>query len=297
MTILLEREDATTKGQSPQSAIIWCEESGGIYYPIRGENTANEDYQDWAVPCEEFDGVLYPITEGGPRVAYGDPHFLTVRRATEMVHYLLRDRPGAKLFSDIFIYWEKGKATKVRAPDMCVFPLIDTHNRRWNSVRLWHELSRPILIMEVLSDEGPRKDTLENFLIYQDELKTPEYIICDPRKAPMKVWGFRLEDGVYVPMEPDGRGRIWSEQLSAWFGINETDALQLWDRMGQAIPAYEEAVQQRDEAIEAARQETQRAIRETQRAEQQARHLREESEARIRQLEEELRQARARNLS
>src|SRR6185295_4014610 len=72
--------------------------------------------------------------------------------------------------------------------------------------------------------------------------------------------GFRLVGGVYVPMEPDARGRFWSEQLGAflggWHGVYEDmedDWVRLFRRDGSLVQTGKEraeAERQRTEAAE-----------------------------------------------
>ncbi len=219
--------------------------------------------------CEEVDGILYPYAERRPTV-YGHWHFMAVSDAFNMLGRLLRGNPLAGVFADTFVFWERGNNRKRVAPDAVVFPEVQEPGRARRSLRLWEERSQPVLVFEALSDDPEREDLVDKVALYRDELRIPEYFLCDPWVQPALVWGHRLEDGRYVEIEPDARGHIWSDEVRAWFGVGTEGRLQIWDAAGSPMPKHGD---------------TEQALLERDRAERRA----QSAEARIRELEEELR--------
>ncbi len=233
-----------------------------------------------SVPYEEIDGVRYPWA-AEKRVVQGNWHGWTLVDAMNMVTAALQDRPSARAYSDVFLYWEEGNPQKRLAPDLFVLPEVDQPERQRRSVRLWQERSRPIFVLEVLSSSTLHEDLGEKYDLYEQEIRVPEYFVCDPFPLPVRIRGYRLAEGGYVSIEEDAEGRIWSEQLQAWFGIGTSGRLRLWSAQGEELPDYAEARWR-------AATEARRAEEEARRAEEEARRA-ETAEARVRELEDLLR--------
>ena len=96
--------------------------------------------------------------------------------------------------------------------------------------------------------------------------------------------GYRLSGSGYVPIEPNERGWLWSEQLGAYVGVwrgsyrgRVWSWLRLWDSAGELVLTREER-----EARERARAEQAEARAEQERAE------RERLQAELEQLRERL---------
>ena len=225
------------------------------------------------VAYEEIDGVRYPWAEE-KTVVQGNWHGWTIVEAMQMVGAVLQDRPAARAFTDIFVFWEEGSPHKRVAPDLVVLPDLEEPERERKSVKLWQERSRPSFVLEVLSTDTMHEDLGSKWGTYQDEIRVPEYFVCDPFPLPARLWGYRLVEGVYHAIEPDDQGRFRSEQLGAGLGIDLRGRLRLWDAQGREVPTYDEV--------------RQRAAEEARRAEEEARRA-ETAEARIRELEEQLR--------
>ncbi|MBI3947813.1 MAG: Uma2 family endonuclease [Armatimonadetes bacterium] len=231
-------------------------------------------------PADLVDGVLYPYCEE-EHVGQSVWHLKAFSRLIDMLAGLRRNRPDSGVFGDIFVYWERGNNQKYVAPDAIVLPEVDEPERRRNSLRLWEELTWPVFVMEVLPETRSSFDLTEKMAYYRDEMRIPEYFVCDARTHPMSVWGHRLVQGDYSRIPPELDGRVWSEQLHAWFGVGEDGWLQIWDALGEPIPAHLEALEQRDEALRRADEMAWRLEMAARRAEA--------AEARIRELEAELR--------
>jgi len=234
---------------------------------------------------EEIDGVLYPYAEEYP-VVQGNWHFTAVRDLLNMAEFLLRGQPRAGIFGDLFVFYEEGNPNAATAPDLLVLPEVADPKARRQSLRLWEEPTRPIFVLEALSDTTMSIDITAKFELYQSVIRIPEYFICDPREDPTEVAGYRLLEGRYELIPPDDAGRVWSAELHAWFGVNEEGRIQIWDATGQAMPRYREMVEITEDVARRAEEEARRAEEETRRADT--------AEARVRALEEELRRLRGR---
>lgn len=225
---------------------------------------------------EEIDGVLYPYAEEYP-VVQGNRHFTAVRDLLNMTEFLLRDQPKAGIFGDLFVFWEEGSPNRAAAPDLLVLPEVADPKAKRQSLRLWEEPSRPIFVLEALSDTTMSVDISAKFEMYQSVVRIPEYFICAPWEDPTEVAGYRLYEGRYEQIPPDDRGRVWSCELHAWFGANEDGLIQIWDASEEPMPRYREMVQRAEDVARRAEEEARRA---------------DSAEERIRALEEELRRLR-----
>lgn len=215
---------------------------------------------------EYKDGVWYLIEEEDT-VGQGDAHAMLAIALFDMLQELLWDHPLARVFFDIFLHWDKTDGDLCVAPDLVVFPQIDDPARGRSALYLWEEASRPVFVLEVLSTSSRDTDPDEKLRVYQDDLGVPEYFICDPMDGAQQVWGHRLEVGEYREIEPDEQGRVWSEELRAWFGPDELGDMQVWDASGRRMSRHvaavreREAERQRAEAAEARTRELEAALR------------------------------------
>lgn len=263
-------------------ATILCEEIEGRLYPC-GRLRPRPEPVSVAAPgstpgflSEEIGGVLYPYGEEEPMVQ-GTLHFQIVRDLSDMAGELLRDRPEMAPFCDLLVYSRPGVGQKPCAPDLLVAEGLARPKEPRKSLRLWEEPCRPLFALEVLSDWDAAESFGKRLRRYQNDMRVPEYFVCDPRSGTAELDGYRLENGHYSLVLPDADGRLWSEQLRGWFGVAEDGLLQIWTESGVALPRYADAV------ADAARQ-AQRADDARRRADDEARR-RAEAEARVRELE------------
>lgn len=122
---------------------------------------------------------------------------------------------------------------------------------------VWQEGKGPDVVIELLSEKTAAVDKGKKKLIYQNQLRVPEYFWYDPFSG--ELVGFRLHGGRYRPIKPDKQGRLISQQLrlalvrrQGWY--MDTEALWLrWATLdGKVLPTQEEqadeAQRQTDEA-------------------------------------------------
>ena len=55
--------------------------------------------------------------------------------------------------------------------------------------------------------------------IYEQDLKTPEYVVYNPITD--KLQGWRLKNECYQAIKPNKKGWLWCEELELWIGIIE----------------------------------------------------------------------------
>ena len=197
---------------------------------------------------ENVDGVLFPCIEEEPLVQ-GDWHDAAVFDVKGMVKAHLADRPGVHVGSDTFVFWDRTDPDKKVAPDLFVCPVVAPRSSERKSFKVFQELSGPRFVLEVLSDSTDKADWGGKFRVYAEELSVVEYFLFEPREVPGQVWGFRLREGQYQPISPNARGRIWSEEVELWFGVDEHGAIQTWTEEGRALLRPLEAMRRAEEEM------------------------------------------------
>jgi Uma2 family endonuclease len=138
-----------------------------------------------------------------------------------------------------------------RGPDVFVVQGVDATRERRSWV-VWEEGGRyPDLIIELLSPSTARSDLTVKKDVYEKVFHTREYYCWDPFD-PGALVGWRLsEEGVYEPLAPDDRGRLWSQVLKQWLGSwsgnirgVEADWLRFFDQEGALVLTEAEAERQ-----------------------------------------------------
>lgn len=185
-------------------------------------------------------------------------HRIEINLLVDCVRQHWRGRTDYFVGGNMFIYYSlrQARTREYKGPDFFVVKGVDgTRDRR--SWIVWEEDGRlPDVIIELLSpttaaeDLGPKKD------LYATTFRTADYFCYDPDT--LQLLGWRLEGRNYVPLAPNPRGHLWSEQLQAWLGLWQGEYqgiyatwLRLYDTAGNLIPTGEEAERQRAEAAEA----------------------------------------------
>lgn len=167
-----------------------------------------------------------------------------------------------------------GNKRAFRGPD--VFWVGGVEPREREAWIAWEEDGRlPDFILELLSPKTAKNDRTVKKDLYARVFGTSEYFLYDLRSR--KLEGFRLASpGIYRPLVPDARGRLWSEQLGVFLGLwhgrwmrSEADWVRLFRPDGSLVPTPEEAEREQKEAQRQRAEAAQRkADAERQRAEQ-----------------------------
>ena len=210
----------------------------------------------------------------------------------ERIARYLRNALGAHLAEkwvtgDVCMYWERGNTQLYAAPDVLVVsgpapdPVTPVYLR-------WRD-APPLLVADVglrsplVQDEGPKLAT------YGWHLSVPEYLYYHPDRRELHL--YRLTEGVYRDALPDAHGRVRSEVLDVWFGVDDAGELRVYTSAGDVLLTHEESEQARREA-EQARREAEQARRDAEARAQREAEARADLEQRLAQMEETLRRER-----
>lgn len=152
--------------------------------------------------------------------------------------------------------WEEvtkgGEQRAFRGPDVFWVGGVDP-NRERDSWIAWEEGGRlPDVIVELLSPSTAENDRTKKKDLYAQVFRTAEYFLHSRETQGLE--GLRLAGGSYRPIQPDAKGRLWSEKLGVFLGIwsgvvdgRKGDWVRLFRPDGSLVPTAEE----RAEAAEA----------------------------------------------
>lgn len=211
----------------------------------------------------------------------------------ESLNLAWSDRNDFYCCGNMFVYWSElqVKRNDFRGPD--VFVVLGTEKKERLSWVVWQEGGKtPDVVIELISPSTEDVDRGKKMRIYAEVLHVGEYYLFDPMTAELQGYELDATSHSYRPIQPDGRGYLPCKQLGLWlgvvrgkFGYEELPLLRWIDSAGRVLPSgYELAA---DQATRAAEEAT-RAAEEARRADQEA-SARRAAEARIAELEAELR--------
>jgi Uma2 family endonuclease len=242
-----------------------------------------------------------------------DWHVVSITLLDELVRNHLGAPKHYYCGGNMFIYYSVAQAKEVeeyveaktvarkprfKGPDFFLVRDVDGTKPRESWV-VWDEEGRyPDLVVEFISTSTRKKDVDENVKFYAKVFRVPEYFWFDRRSG--ELVGYRLSGSSYTPIEPDARGRLWSEVLGAYLGVWRGEYrgrrfpwLRLWDKEGRLVPttaeraARERTARSRAEAraeqAEAQAQQERAAREQAEAQAQQERAAREQAEAQAQQ--------------
>ncbi|MGH7998587.1 MAG: Uma2 family endonuclease [Brasilonema sp.] len=189
----------------------------------------------------------------------------------ETLELWLAQREDGFVSGNMFVYYSMAQVRNkdFKGPDFFVVLGVPKGERR--SWVVWEEGKAPDLVIELLSESTAAADKNEKKLIYQNQMRVPEYFWFDPFN-PDDWAGFSIQQGVYQPSLPNERNQLVSQSLGLglqrWQGkYRGVDTVWLrWATMeGEVLSTGVEIAQQEHQRAE---QEHQRAEQERQRAEQ-----------------------------
>jgi Uma2 family endonuclease len=213
-------------------------------------------------PCTE---IVYPDSDGAP-MGETETHVIATFDLYNALRHFFRNTPDVYIAADMFLYYQEGNPRATRAPDVMLIKGVKKHKRR--SFKVWEEHATPCVIFEITSKETMIEDTITKSMLYAS-LGVREYFLFDPLKEYLEtgLTGFALQDGIYLPLEPDNEGFLFSKELSIFLVVDE-ERLRLVDpRNHRLIPDLDEAILRADQEAQRADQEAQRAEQERRRAE------------------------------
>ncbi len=200
-------------------------------------------------------------------------HKLQMDILIETLYPWLEQRDNGYVGGNMFLYFslEQARNQDFRGPDM--FVVLDVPKGERLSWVVWEEGKAPNVVIELLSPSTSHKDKHEKRLVYQNQVRVPEYFWFDPFNANDLV-GFSLQHGTYQVLTPDVQDRLISQQLNlalvTWRGGYcgvETIWLRWQTLDGTMLPTTQEQVETRKLEAEQAQAETQQAQAQAQQAE------------------------------
>lgn len=234
---------------------------GHRWQPVLDE-AGNLDYIEVPLTQEDF---LDP--QEGDHFVQGTLHEKDVEKIKSIFRRLHRHHPELTVYSDLKIDWGI-QGLQNPAPDVSVIPNVVDSARPRGQFDVPDEGTRPIFVLEMVSPRFVESDYERKPNIYE-QAGVREYIIIDSNlrdwddEVSYTLEGHRLHEGRYVPIQPDERGWLFSEENGAWIGVTaDGDEFFVIDAYSgeQVLPDLEqiEVAEQRAIAEAAARTEAER---------------------------------------
>jgi colicin import membrane protein len=272
-----------------------------------------------------LEDVLHP--QEGDQVTHSNKHERRSRYLCDVLERQLRHDPTALVLADVRIAWDLPELG-AHGPDIAVILGVRDPGRTWSTFSVAEEGVRPALLIEITSPETATID--RSVKLEEYELAgVPMYVIVDGvsrrRDNGVRIIGFTLGPEGYRQLAPNERGWLWLAPARTWLGVLDGEIV-CYDEAGQPLGDYrtlaaalaaeeaarieaERRIQNETGARLAAEQRAQREAAARQVAEEQAHEARQlaereahartlaeqraaSAEARLRQLEAELRQRR-----
>lgn len=143
--------------------------------------------------------------------------------AKDMLARRYANDPTAAVFRDLIVKWDIPTLGD-HCPDTCVVFGLRDKNRVRTEFSVSEEGTRPALIIEVVSRRY-RKQDRETKVRQYAQAGVQEYVIIDQRtqrgQVIDEVLGYRLIEGIYIPITPDEEGRILCETVGVRIGLQE----------------------------------------------------------------------------
>ena len=187
----------------------------------------------------------------------------------------LEQRDDGYIGGNMFVYYSLAQVRNkdFKGPDF--FAVLGVPKGERKSWVVWEEGKAPDVVIELLSDSTAAADKNQKKLIYQNQMRVPNYFWYDPFH-PDDWAGFSIHQNRYQPITPNPHNQLVSQSLGLalqrWQGhYKGIDATWLrWAALeGDLLPTPEEKERQRaEQEQQRAEQERQRAEQERQRAEQ-----------------------------
>ena len=155
--------------------------------------------------------VHYPESDGKP-MGETDVHIDALIYLREALRDYFRDDPQMYVAGNMLLYYEEGNPTACVSPDVFVVQGVAKRERR--TYRLWEEGHAPMVVFEITSRASRLEDLGTKRAIYA-MLGVGEYFLYDPLGEYLRpaLQGYRLQDGEYQRIPPEGDGGLTSQAL------------------------------------------------------------------------------------
>lgn len=292
----------------------------------RPATTPNPNAPDWRLGWRDervrtADGkeeiVQIPLTPDEalhPEEGYTMPVHTEHERIVNELRDMLRAHYAANtditVFCDLVFKWDHPEIRPF-APDIAIVPQVRNPTADRGEFIVTNEGTRPLLVIEVVSPSSRTGDRVIKVRDYP-QVGVQEYLYIDHwQRRGQTVWeiaGFRLDGDRYLPIVPDEDGAVYCEALNLRIGV---EAGRVWIEDGntgrellthlqtqQALQIAEAQAQAEAAARRAAEEQAQAEATARRVAEEQAQAeaaARQSLEARLAELEAQLRQLQAPN--
>jgi Uma2 family endonuclease len=196
-----------------------------------------------------------PCDDGEPMET--QRHKMQMDLLIEVLYPWLEQRDNGYVGGNMFVYYssQQLKNQDFRGPDF--FAVLDVPKGERKSWVVWDEGKAPDVIIELLSESTAQQDKTIKKLIYQNQMRIPEYFWYDPF-APDDWQGFQLVGGFYQALNLINDHYV-SEKLNLalvrWSGDYEgVEAVWLrWVTLdGKLLPTKSERLRQAEDREEQA---------------------------------------------
>ena len=163
----------------------------------------------------------------------------------------LEERDDGYVGGNMFVYYSLAQVRNrdFKGPDF--FAVLGVPKGERRSWVVWEEGKAPDVVIELLSESTAAADKNEKKLIYQNQMRVPEYFWYDPFN-PDEWAGFSIQQRVYQPLLLNERNQLISQSLGLglqrWQGTYK-DINAIWLRWatlaGELLPTPEEKERQR----------------------------------------------------
>jgi Uma2 family endonuclease len=163
--------------------------------------------------------IYYPESDGKP-MGETDVHIDALIYLREPLRDHFRDDPRVYVAGNMLLYYEEGNPAACVAPDVFVVQGVAKGERR--TYRLWEEGQPPTVVFEITS-RGSRLEDLGIKRAVYAMLGVREYFLYDPLGEYLRpsLQGYRLQEGEYQRIPPEGEGRLTSQALSMELRVEE----------------------------------------------------------------------------
>lgn len=168
----------------------------------------------------------------------------------------LEQREDGYVGGNMFVYYSLAQVRNkdFKGPDF--FAVLGVPKGERKSWVVWEEGKAPDVVIELLSESTAAADKNNKKLIYQNQMRVPDYFWYDPFN-PDDWAGFSIQQGRYQPITPNAQNQLVSQSLGLalqrWQGnYKGIDATWLrwatWE--GELLPTPEEKERQRADKAE-----------------------------------------------
>jgi Uma2 family endonuclease len=201
------------------------------------------------------------------------PHSKLIHELIEVIEWLLHNEMRVVLSNfSIFTSDDPSKKNEPLEPDIAVFKGIELNERERNRLRSWkigsgRKRRPPPNVVFEFASRGTWRADLETKPQQYAAMHGQEYFAYDPNTPqyydirPVRLKGWRLENGQAIEIQPNDEGWLWSNELDSYL-VPDGTMLRLYDREGNRRLTVGEAERAAKEAAIAERDKFKAKLRE-----------------------------------